>query len=163
VDESIAGTIENKARYQTPEIAAHMERNYRAMKAAGIETYYTHGEQGIEIDYQHYQSDESARLNIPSSELVYCDPSFDLGRKLSDIKSGMLLVQKIGKQIEIAQAREREQLVGKVRSYTFENPERVLATLRSMRGVVEIAHNRTFNEMVKASTVPTSPEYSFVA
>jgi putative lipoic acid-binding regulatory protein len=137
VEESLAGTVDNKAGYGTPEAAAQMGRMYAAMLADGHKHYFDWSLDGhrFSIKYQVYEKGDTERPD-------YCDPHIGFPEKLEAAQWAMKVLQRIGKRTEAERVARRKAESGydsyqaDVSQRSLEQLQDVVAALRSM-GAVE--------------------------
>lgn len=140
----IQGCVGNRAGYGSIEIAARKEQEYRAILDANHEHVYESTFNGLEVSivWQHYDNG--------SGELDYCDPRYDsLGRHLSDIEKGLKFLRRVGGVVEAQRAKQTGGDLRKSSDHSFMRPERVLAALRSMRGLVEVQYDRSLGATLR--------------
>lgn len=143
VQEQLDGCVDNKAGYQSLEIAQFAAAKFGKVLAAGHESTYSPVTYGLEITirFQHY-------VNRDGVADGYCDPNFDtVGKGFSGMEEGMKFLRKLGKTVEKLRA-EPGNNPREVSSHTFESPERIITALRKLK-IVEITFDRDLDETVR--------------
>lgn len=153
VEEQIESCVDNKAGYQSVEIAQQQETKFRRILAAGHESTYDAESYGLEItlSYQHY-------IGSSGTPDGYCDPRYDtLGRNFRSVEQSVKFLRKIGTTVEKRRCSENGSDFRKVSSHSFESPERVIAALRKLKAV-EVSFDRDLDDCVRVLTPSTASE-----
>lgn len=152
VQEQLDGCVDNKAGYQSLEIAQFAAAKFGKILAAGYESTYSPVTYGLEITirFQHY-------VNRDGEADGYCDPHFDtVGKGFSGMEKGMKFLRKLGSTVEKLRAEPGDD-PRKVSSHTFESPERLVTALRKLK-IVETTFDRDLDETVRVQPSPAASE-----
>jgi hypothetical protein len=135
VAEQLEGCVDNKAGFGSIEIANEVGERFRKMQEAGYESTYDAATGGLQltIRWQHYKG--------ASDGPDYCEPAFkDFGDGISGIEKSLAFLRKLGGAVEKHRARHTGGDLRKVSDHTFGSPERVIAVLAQMKGVVAVEY-----------------------